>query len=110
MEAVNLSLYLTQKPTFNFQPSEVSHVNPYINASNPQSSTESVINSIFPNQAEEDKITRTRRYLGETAKILSDEQIERTTTEFQFLIDSWLDEYEKEIFSGKTLKEVLNNE
>jgi len=50
-----------------------------------------------------------RKALGETAKSLPDEQIETITTEFQFLIDSWMDDFEKEVFSGQTLKEVLND-
>jgi hypothetical protein len=41
--------------------------------------------------------------------LLSDEQVEVIAGQFQFLIDSWLDEFEKEIFDGLTLKEIINN-
>lgn len=75
---------------------------------NPQVNLEKVLNSIFPQQQEENNITRTRRHLGETAKTLSDEQIQIIVTGFQFLIDAWLDEYERDVFKGMTLKEVLN--
>ena len=34
--------------------------------------------------------------------------VETIVTEFQFLIDTWLDEYEKDVFKGLTLKEVIN--
>ena len=77
---------------------------------NPQTNLESVLNRIFPQQQEENNISRTRNHLGEAARNFSDEQVQITITEFQFLIDSWLDEYEKEVFKGMTLKEVLNNQ
>ncbi len=75
---------------------------------NPQQSIETAINNIFPLASEENKTLRMRKTLGNTAQSLSNEQIERVTTQFQFLIDSWMDEFEKEVFSGLTLKEVLN--
>jgi hypothetical protein len=77
---------------------------------NPQTNLESVLNSIFPQQQEENNITRTKSHLGNATRNFSDEQVQIIITEFQFLIDSWLDEYEKEVFKGITLKEVLNNQ
>lgn len=77
---------------------------------NPQTNLENVLNSNFPQQQEENNISRTRNHLGETSRNFSDEQVQIIITEFQFLIDSWLDEYEKEVFRGMTLKEVLNNQ
>jgi hypothetical protein len=75
---------------------------------NPQANLENVLNSMFPSRQEENNITRTRRSLGEVSKKFSDEQMLAIISEFQFLIDTWLDEYEKEVFKGMTLKEVLN--
>ena len=71
-------------------------------------SLQNVLNRAFPKQSEENKFTRTKQLLGETAKTLSNEQLETIVTEFQFLIDTWLDEYEKDVFKGLTLKEVIN--
>lgn len=79
------------------------------NSFNPQQSIETAINNIFPLASEENKTIKLRKALGETAKLLPDEQIEIIGTEFQFLIDSWMDDFEKEVFSGMTLKEVLND-
>lgn len=79
-----------------------------IHSQNPQVTLETALNSIFPQATDESNIIRTKRILGETAKTLSDEQISYIVTEFQFLINSWLDEFEKEIFSGSTLRHVLN--
>ena len=74
----------------------------------PEISLQNVLNRAFPKQSEENKFTRTRHLLGETAKTLSNEQLETSVTEFQFLIDTWLNEYEKDVFKGLTLKEVIN--
>jgi hypothetical protein len=46
--------------------------------------------------------------LGEVSRNFSDEQMLVIISEFQFLIETWLDEYEKEVFKGMTLKEILN--
>jgi len=75
---------------------------------NPQQSIETAINNIFPLASEDNKTSRMRKALGNTAQSLSNEQIETITTEFQCLIESWMDEFEKKVFSGLTLKEVLN--
>ncbi len=107
------TLNLTQYPTLEITPKIV--VNPTgvalqksLNTPIPQASLENTINSLFPDQSEENKISKTRKHLGETAKTLSDAQVETIITEFQFLIDTWMDEYEKEVFNGLSLKEVLN--
>ena len=31
-------------------------------------------------------------------------------TDFQYLMDSWLDEFETDVFEGKTLKELLGEQ
>ena len=89
---------------------ETLRLQPQFTSSNPQQSIEAAINSIFPISSEENKTTRIRKALGETAQSLSNEQIETIITEFQFLIDSWLDEFEKEIFGGLSIKEVINEQ
>ncbi len=66
--------------------------------------------SIFSQDMQDSVLLRTRKNLGEISKALSDDQVETIITEFQFLIGSWLDEYEKELFNGMTLREVVNNE
>lgn len=65
-------------------------------------------NEIFPQNLEENTVIKMRRALGDKGTGMSDEQIQCITTEFQFLIDAWFDDFEKDIFSGMTLKEVLN--
>ncbi len=108
MEALELPLF----PITNSIPS----VKPVIknqpvaedNTVNPQATIDNLLNGIFPKQSEENNVIRTKRLLGKTAENISDEQIGIIVTEFQFLIDTWLDEYEKGVFNGMTLKEILN--
>lgn len=61
------------------------------------------------NPAEETAIQNTRRLLGNVAINLSDEQIEVCLAQFDYLINAWLDEFEKSIFADKTLCEFLKN-
>lgn len=69
---------------------------------------ESTLNTIFPGKQQETKLTRAKKILGDLSSSYSDERLENLVTDFQFLADSWLDLFEKGIFEGKTLKELLN--
>ncbi|MDD2823162.1 MAG: hypothetical protein PHQ59_03690 [Candidatus Daviesbacteria bacterium] len=74
-----------------------------------QQNTYEKLNEIF---IEQDKQKRTileaREILGETAESLTDSQVFDLVNEIQFLVDSWIEEYEQKVFSGKTLNELLN--
>lgn len=83
-------------------------IQPLVQAIKPLEPLENALRDVFPQSTEENSVIRTRRILGATAKTLSDEQILCVVTEFQFLINAWLDEFEQEVFNGLTLKEVLN--
>ncbi len=107
METLNLPLYPTLEPRLKVTPKS-NITSPQINYSNPLAALESSLNSILPTRPEETNVIRTRKMLGETAQELSDEQIECIVSEFQFLINSWLDEYEQDVFNGMTLKEILH--
>ena len=68
---------------------------------------ESTLIRIFPGKQEETRIQKARLIMGDDVKDLSDEDLEVFLTEFQYLIDCWLDEYEKQVFNNKTLKELM---
>ncbi len=109
MELQRLPLYPTLETRFQVTSTVKSIiVSPEPINTNPLASLESALNSILPTQIEETNILKTRKILGETAATLSDEQIESIVTEFQFLANSWLDEFERDVFDGMTLKEVLH--
>ena len=67
------------------------------------------LDRMFPEQKREERtLQRAKSLLGELAKTLSPEELKVTLTEIQFLSDSWLDEFERKIFDGRTLTELLH--
>lgn len=74
---------------------------------NPQGTYEK-INQLFEEQDQQGKtIQEAREILGESASNLSDEQVFDLVNEIQYLVDSWLEEYERKVFDGKSLDELL---
>ncbi len=59
---------------------------------------------------DEEKLQKAKDILGSLCEQLTDEQIKTIITEIQFLTDTWLDEFEREIFNGKTIQELLSEE
>lgn len=56
----------------------------------------------------EDKdIEEAREILGETGKDLADDELKDILVEIDYLIETWIEEYERTIFNGKTLNELL---
>ena len=62
---------------------------------------------MFPESPEETKLRKARAILGEVAKDISDEELAIYLTQFEYLLDSWLDIYEKQIFNNLTLQQLL---
>jgi len=83
---------------------KVTEVNP---VSTHVKTLEKALTNIFPEKEEETRIQKARLIMGDDVKELSDEDLDVFLTEFQYLINSWLDEYEKRVFNNKTLKEQL---
>ena len=52
-------------------------------------------------------IEKARVILGGIAKEMSDDQLKDACVEVQYLIETWLDDFEKSVFEGKTLRELL---
>ncbi|MFA5933199.1 MAG: hypothetical protein WCV81_02945 [Microgenomates group bacterium] len=78
---------------------------------NSQKSLEESLNTLFPTYKEETKLQKAKRVLGgEIVSEVTDEQLEIFLTEVQFLLDSWLDSFERTIFDGLTLKQILKGE
>jgi hypothetical protein len=70
-------------------------------------SIESALENIFDFDKAENKLARARKILGDVATSLSDSELQAHLTEFEFLLDCWMDEFERQIFNNKTLREVL---
>lgn len=75
---------------------------------NPQQTLEQTLSSIFPDSKEENKLQRARAILGEIVKDQTDEELKTFVTELQYLIDTWLDIFEQQVFGGITLKQLLH--
>ncbi len=74
---------------------------------NPLQPVSDALGQIFTTKKEETRIQKTRRIMGGLVDQLSDEDLEVYITEFQYLIDEWLDTFEQEVFDGLTLKQLL---
>ena len=74
----------------------------------PEQGTYDQLNQLFTEQDRQEKtIQEAKDILGESANSLTDEQIYDLTNEVQYLVDSWLEEFERKAFDGKTLTELL---
>jgi len=58
---------------------------------------------------EQKDIDEAREILGDSVKDFSDDDLKDKLVEMLFLIESWLDEYERKVFKGKTINEMLGS-
>jgi len=66
------------------------------------------LNELFEDQnSQQKRVQEAREILGDSAKDLTDDQVFELVSNVQFLADIWEDEFEKEIFGGKTINELL---
>jgi len=65
------------------------------------------LKTIFPESKEETQLQKARRILGDIATDMNDDELIGCLAQFQFLLNSWLDDYERQIFNGKTLDQLL---
>lgn len=72
--------------------------------------TDKTLSTIFPSTKDETKLQKARRILGDEVSAVSDDELGVYLAEFQFLLDSWLDEYERKVFNNKTLKELIKED
>lgn len=67
------------------------------------------LDDLFPEQQYEEKnIQRAKDILGEVSGKFTPAEFKVAITEVQFLAESWLDNFEREIFGGLTLQELLH--
>lgn len=65
------------------------------------------LNDMFSEQTHEDKaVQRAKEMLG---KDYSTEDIKSIVASYEYLIQNWLEDYERQIFNDKTLKELLQS-
>lgn len=65
------------------------------------------LNTMFPEQSHEDKtLRRAKEILGND---YSTEEVKSLIASFEYLIDTWLESYERKVFNNKTVKELLRS-
>ncbi|MDO8570581.1 MAG: hypothetical protein Q7R97_03275 [Candidatus Daviesbacteria bacterium] len=75
----------------------------------PTNALKESLDNLFPEQQYVEKnIQKSKEILGELAGEFTQEQFKDVITEVQFLAESWLDNFEREIFGGLTLQELLH--
>lgn len=66
------------------------------------------LNQFFDDQNQQQRaVEEARDILGESATSLTDEELYDLTNEMQYLVDTWIEEFERDVFDGKTLKDLL---
>jgi len=55
-------------------------------------------------------IEKAKDILGKCATLMSDREIQDLITKFEYLAEGFLDIYERKIYQGKTLEQLLHNE
>lgn len=64
---------------------------------------------MFPEQKHQDKdLVKAKECLGKLAEAFTELQLKEIITDTDFLVEHWLDDFERELFSGQTLKELLH--
>jgi hypothetical protein len=77
-------------------------------SNNPKSINDS-LDTLFPEQKYEEKdIQKAKEALGPIANKFTTEELKGVIADVQFLVDTWLDDFERDVFDGLTLKELLH--
>lgn len=121
MQAVELPLFPIDKKNENLQAKVVSEeqiITPLVEiletttpqpTSRPSQSLTKSLNDLFPEQQyEEKRVQKAKEVLGKLADEFTEIELKGVVTEVQCLAESWLDDFERNIFNGLTLKELLH--
>lgn len=65
------------------------------------------LQAIFPTNAEEQKLASARAIIELPASVYSDEKLATLLADFEFMANTWLDDFERKQFNGKILAELL---
>lgn len=67
------------------------------------------LNELFPEQEIENRnFKKTKEILGTLANEFSEAELRDVIAQVEYLAESWVDDFERDIFGGLTLKEVLH--
>jgi len=63
--------------------------------------------ALFPTTEQDSRLLKARRIMGDEVAGISDQDLENYLSQLEFLLNSWLDEYERQVFDGRTLGKVI---
>jgi len=67
------------------------------------------LDDLFPEQRYDEKdVQKAKEILGPVALEFTSEELKDALAQVQYLAETWLDDLERKIFKGMTLREVLN--
>ncbi len=67
------------------------------------------LDDLFPEQQYDEKdIQKAKELLGPIVKEFTPEQLRDAVAEIRYLCESWIDDFERKVFKGKTLNEMLH--
>jgi hypothetical protein len=78
-----------------------------VSSHNSVESLDVALQQIFKTRQEETRTDKARRTMAGAVSSLTDGELDAHLTEFQHLIDYWLDTFEQQLFDGKTLQQTL---
>lgn len=67
-----------------------------------------LLNSLFPEQRHDKEFYQIKSILGDLVNTMTVDEVHTLVNEIRFLVDEWINIYERDNFEGKTLKEILN--
>lgn len=71
--------------------------------------TSKSIQELFPEQEYDEKnIQKAKEILGDLARNFTSIEIRDLVAQVEYLAETWLDEFERDVFKGKTLNELLH--
>ena len=107
--SLGLELYQQQLPREQFIAPFVQVFDQQANKLKSQLSVTEVLDTMFPEQKRQGKdLARVKEALGDLAKEFSEAQLKEIATDVDFLVATWLDDFERTLFDGQTLREVLH--
>ena len=75
----------------------------------PALSIKQSLDELFPEQKYEEKnIKKAKEILGNISEELTTEELNDTVVKMQYLCETWMDDFERKIFKGVTLQELLH--
>jgi|ADGO01.1.fsa_nt_gi hypothetical protein len=89
------------------QTSSQLELSPALSSFENMQSLDAALSQIFKSRQEETRTEKARRAMAGAVDSLTDEELDIQLTEFQHLIDYWLDMFEQQLFDGKTLQQTL---